>query len=64
MELKTSAQWLEEAFPDVEILDPDGWRGHTAPDFDKDEIPYDDFEYRLAVSTCRYPRGFFERFRK
>lgn len=63
MKLKTSAQWLEEAFPGVEILDPDGWRGKDDPDFYKDEVSYNDFEYRLAVSTCRYPASFFERFK-
>jgi hypothetical protein len=45
----SSREWMEELGD--QILDPDGWREESAPDFDTDLIPREDYETRFCKST-------------
>lgn len=55
--LKTSEEWLELKFPDVRILDPDGWdRKNFDYSFNIEKIDFIEFQQRLAKSTCEKGR--------
>jgi len=52
---KTSDQWQKEC--KVEILDPDGWdRKNWDFSWYKEKITKSEFEERMIISTCIYPR--------
>ena len=46
---RTSAEWAVRW--GVRVVDPDGWREASAPDFDSELIDEGEMERRLAVST-------------
>jgi len=50
-ELKTSQEWMIET--EVDVIDPDGWdRQNFFWSFFKEQITREEFERRLADSTC------------
>lgn len=57
-ELKSSEDWSKE-YPDVIIMDPDGW-DRSPEGWDKswnEKISRAEFESRLIKSTCQFSPG-------
>ena len=52
---KSSEEWLQELYPEYEVLDPDGWdRTHGQEAFDmswNELITKDEFNRRFCMST-------------
>lgn len=49
---KSAYEWLE-TIPDVQMMDPDGWRQNDGVDMDT-PIKWSDFQKRLNMSTILY----------
>lgn len=55
-ELRTSEEWIKE-YPNRTIMDPDGWdRQNFQYSFREEKITKQEFERRLALSTCMFNR--------
>lgn len=53
--LQTSQEWLKELYPEVTILDPDGWdRTNYEYSFYEEEITEGEFVKRLQMSTVMF----------
>ena len=52
---KSANEWLK-TMPDVQMIDPDGWRQNDGVDMDT-PIKWSDFQKRLNISTilCKIP---------
>lgn len=49
---KTSQEWTKH-YPNLSIMDPDGWdRKNYDYSFNQEEITKEEFERRLSLSTC------------
>jgi hypothetical protein len=62
-ELKSSQEWLEEIqekFPQVMVLDPDGWDRKNYQESWNEPITKAEFEKRFARSTVHLPREFID----
>lgn len=54
---RTSSDWLKIVAPDTLVLDPDGWdRTDFENSFYREKITYEEFQYRLMMSTV-HPKG-------
>ena len=59
----TSYAWLQHPdFAGVKVIDPDGWNRAYFEDSWNERISREEFEKRLARSTCSFPPGYFLRF--
>jgi hypothetical protein len=62
-ELKSSQEWLkeiQEKFPEVMVLDPDGWDRKNYQESWNEHITRAEFEKRFAMSTVSLPKEFID----
>jgi len=57
---KSSEEWHKEICPDVVIMDPDGYDRNNFENSWNEKITREEFERRLAMSTCSFPVGYFK----
>jgi hypothetical protein len=62
-ERKLSAEnWLKEpAYEGIVVYDPDGWDRSNFDVSWAEKITEEEFNKRLATSTCLWPKGFLEK---
>jgi uncharacterized protein with von Willebrand factor type A (vWA) domain len=66
-ELKSSQEWLQEIqenFPQVVVLDPDGWDRKNYQESWNEPITREEFEKRFSMSTVQVPIEFINDFFK